>query len=110
MANVLDGDYVVKGVNQLNGSGYVVSDEDVFHWQKVLARREGIFCEPAGAVALAGLHQAIQEKRVDLNETFACLVTGSGFKDMASVDNNFELAAVSPESEEVAINSIINLF
>lgn len=110
VANVLDGDYVVKGVNQLNGSAYVVSDEDVFHWQKVLARREGIFCEPAGAVALAGLHQAIREKRVDLNETFACLVTGSGFKDMASVDNNFELVAVSPESEEVAINSIINLF
>ncbi|MGV3556499.1 PLP-dependent lyase/thiolase [Larkinella arboricola] len=91
---VIDGDRVLENCRKTGGNGYVVTDERVFFWQQALARQEGIFSEPAGAVALAGLEDAIRRKEVSRSETVVCLVTGSGFKDMASVETNFGLPAV----------------
>ena len=44
-------------------------------------REEGIFCEPAGAVALAGLARAAAAGEIGDRDQVVCLVTGSGFKD-----------------------------
>ena len=52
--SVIDGDQVLSSCRQYGGNGYVVTDHDVFELQKQLALTEGIFCEPAAAVALAG--------------------------------------------------------
>nr|WP_295922316.1 pyridoxal-phosphate dependent enzyme [uncultured Dyadobacter sp.] len=106
VANVLDGDEVIGNVRLLEGNGYVVADEEVFAWQKQLARQEGIFCEPAGAVALAGLKSALDKKQSDHHDHVVCLITGSGFKDMFSVENTFSLPAVAPLDEATAIESI----
>ncbi len=94
VASVIDGDMVIENCRKLGGNGYVVSDSEVFKWQKQMAQKEGIFCEPAGAVALAGLELSILKDEVQQNETVVCLVTGSGFKDMGSVDRNFNLPEV----------------
>lgn len=107
VANVLDGDAVIENIRLLGGNGYVVADAEVFAWQKALARQEGIFCEPAGAVALSGLSLALKKQEVDQDAAVVCLITGSGFKDMLSVENNFSLAAVSPLDEKGAIESIL---
>ena len=50
-----------------------------------LAREEGIFSEPAGTVALAGALQAFAAGEIDHDAVVVCPVTGSGFKDAASV-------------------------
>jgi threonine synthase len=102
---VLDGDLVIENCRKLGGNGYRVTDERVFAWQKSLAQKEGIFSEPAGAVALAGLEDAVIRKEVNKNETVVCLVTGSGFKDMVSVEKNFGL----PPVETVDVNRAIGL-
>jgi threonine synthase len=68
-----------------------VSDTEVFDMQKRLAQQEGIFSEPAGAVALAGLARAAASGEVGRDEKIVCLVTGSGFKDMSSVERHFGL-------------------
>ncbi|GAB3915714.1 pyridoxal-phosphate dependent enzyme [Larkinella terrae] len=91
---VLDGDQVIETGRKTGGNGYIVTDERVFAWQKALAQQEGIFSEPAGAVALAGLEEAVRRNEVAPHETVVCLVTGSGFKDMASVERNFGLPPV----------------
>jgi threonine synthase len=62
-----------------------VADEIVWSWQARLAREEGIFSEPAGAVALAGLEQAVARGEIAHDEHAVCLVTGSGFKDERSL-------------------------
>lgn len=83
---VLDGNEVVTSCRDSGGSGYLVSDELVYDTQKRLAREEGIFCEPAAAAALAGvlaahnLHPIIHDARI------VCLITGSGFKDIPSIE------------------------
>jgi threonine synthase len=88
--NVLDGTMALQACRASGGSGHVVSDEDVWQTQARLAREEGVFCEPAGAVALAGALQAAREGRIDPNATVVCLVTGSGFKDPPSVERMLE--------------------
>ena len=90
--SILDGDDVIRECISLGGNGYAVKDEDVFFYQRKLALQEGIFCEPAAAVALAGLSQAVEKQEVNKNDTIVCIITGSGFKDMSNVDEYYQLA------------------
>jgi threonine synthase len=103
VANVLDGQEVIDACRALNGNGYIVEDKEVFKWHKALATQEGIFAEPAGAVALAGLAKAVSLQEVDPQTPCVCLVTGSGFKDMPSVDREFALPPVAITDMEDAL-------
>lgn len=67
------------------GRGVAVSDAEVFAAQKQMLREEGIWCEPAGAAALAGCLRARNEGWIAPGETVVCLVTGHGFKDADSL-------------------------
>ncbi len=86
VANVIDGNEVIAACRQSGGTGHTVADDEVFAAQKRLAREEGIFCEPAGAVALAGVIRALDRGELDSGSRVVCLVTGSGFKDPGSID------------------------
>ena len=85
VGGVLDGDRVIEACRRSGGQGHVVDDDAVWRWQARLAREEGIFCEPAGAVALAGVERALTRGEVAREEPVVCLVTGNGFKDERSV-------------------------
>jgi threonine synthase len=86
VASVLDGQQVVEGTLLSNGSGRMVSDEEIYYWQARLIREEGIYAEPAGAVALAGLAKAEEAGVILPTSCVVCLVTGSGFKDRKSIE------------------------
>ncbi|WP_343702044.1 PLP-dependent lyase/thiolase [Chitinophaga sp.] len=107
--SVIDGNEVILSCRASNGNGYTVNDRRVFAWQQALAQTEGIFAEPAGAVALAGLEDAVQRNEVGPHEKVVCLVTGSGFKDMLSVDTYFDLPPVTPV-ESAQLESRIQYF
>ena len=83
--NLLDADAVITHLKNRNGQGHLVHDEFVFTVQKKLASEEGIFSEPAGATALAGLYEAVKRKEIDADDHIVCLVTGSAFKDTVSL-------------------------
>lgn len=84
--SVLDGDKVIAACRASGGNGHTVSDEAVWECQRRLAREEGIFCEPAGAVALAAALQAARAGELPADAPVVCLVTGSGFKDADSIE------------------------
>lgn len=86
VASVLDGHLVIEACRNSNGTGHVVTDEEIWTVQKRLALEEGIFCEPAGAVALAGALKAAKLGKIDLDSVSVCLVTGSAFKDPPSLE------------------------
>jgi threonine synthase len=86
VANVIDGNEVIAACRESGGTGHTVTDDEVFAAQTRLAREEGIFCEPAGAVALAGVIKAVDRGELDPTSRLVCLVTGSGFKDPGSID------------------------
>jgi len=81
VAGVIDGHGTLAACRQSGGTGWLVDDDEVFSLQKRLAREEGIFSEPAGAVALAGALRALDEGILSTTDSVICLVTGSGFKD-----------------------------
>ncbi len=86
VASVIDGDEVIAVCRASGGTGHTVTDDEVWALQARLAREEGLFCEPAGAVALAGALQAARAGELTADAPVVCLVTGSGFKDPASVE------------------------
>jgi threonine synthase len=86
VANVIDGDQVIPACRRTGGTGHLVSDEFVWEVQRRLAREEGVFCEPAGATAVAGALQAGREGWVKPNAIAVATITGSGFKDPPSVE------------------------
>lgn len=78
---VIDGNETLAKCRSLGGDGFLVQDQLVFRLQARLAQMEGIYCEPAGAVALAGAIQAAEAGIIQPEENVICLVTGHGFKD-----------------------------
>ena len=61
-----------------------VSDDAILAAIFRLARTSGVFAEPAGAAALAGLDVALDEGLVGRDERVVLMITGSGLKDVAS--------------------------
>jgi len=86
VASVVDGDLAVQACRASGGTGHVVTDSSVWAVQKRLARDEGMFTEPAGAVALTGALKAAANGEIPSDAVVVCMVTGSGFKDDAAVD------------------------
>jgi len=79
-----DGEAAVKAVKESNGTGVLVSDEAILNSILTIARGAGVFAEPAGATAYAGLEKMRAEGNVGDDETVVCLVTGNGLKDVKS--------------------------
>ncbi|WP_417730635.1 pyridoxal-phosphate dependent enzyme [Rosistilla oblonga] len=86
VATVIDGDAVIAACRESGGTGWLVEDAEIYRSQRDLARLEGIFSEPAGAVPLTGLKDAVAQGIIQPDQTVVCLVTGTGFKDLDSVD------------------------
>ena len=82
--NIIDGNETLAACRATGGNGHVVADELVFECQEILAGKCGIFCEPAGAVGLAGVVNALKNGEINKKDDVVCLVTGHGFKDPAS--------------------------
>lgn len=57
------------------------TDERILATQKLLAEKEGIFCEPASATSLAGVLQDLESGRIKDGSSIVCTLTGHGLKD-----------------------------
>src|ERR1035438_4060584 len=73
------------------GAIRVVSDREILDAYKLLAYREGIFCEPASAASVAGL----LKYGVDGAEQVVCVLTGRGLKDPETAIANNEGRVIS---------------
>jgi threonine synthase len=80
-----------------------LSDEDILAAQKLLATREGIFCEPASAASIAGALRHIAGGRIAATATVVCTLTGHGLKDpdIAMRDGLKGLVQVAAERKAV---------
>ncbi len=58
-----------------------VTDEEILRAYKLIASKEGLFCEPASGASLAGVIKLFQEGYFKGNETVVCTLTGNGLKD-----------------------------
>jgi threonine synthase len=73
------------------GAIRVVSDREILDAYKLLAYREGMFCEPASAASVAGL----LKYGADGAEQVVCVLTGRGLKDPDTAIANNEGRVIS---------------
>jgi threonine synthase len=78
-----DGVRAVRAARLTGGAYLVVKDAEILSAMADLGR-EGIFAEPAGAAAYAGLRNAIQTGLILPAEPVIVLNTGSGLKDIGA--------------------------
>ena len=72
----------LRAVSASNGAWIAVSDEDILATMGILGRSEGVFGEPAGVTASAGVMRAVRQGIIKPNETVTTISTGSGLKDV----------------------------
>jgi threonine synthase len=97
-----DGLYVLKRLNQYNGTAEEVTDEEIVDGILMLARTEGIFTEPAGGVAIAVLKKLVEKGKIEKDERIVCYITGNGLKATEAITNVLpKLRSVKPDVQTV---------
>jgi len=97
-----DGDAAIEAVRKTGGTGVAVSDEEILEAVKMLARLEGIFAEPSGAVGVAALKKMLEEGTIDRGDKTVILITGSGLKETEKITTTFkEPPLIEPKFEEL---------
>jgi threonine synthase len=72
----------LSAVRDSGGAFVAVPDEAILDAMRECGRRAGVFGEPAGVAALAGLRRAVEQGIVGRRDTALAVVTGSGLKDV----------------------------
>jgi threonine synthase len=76
-----DGVRAVRAARDTGGTYLSVSDEEILNAIAALGPM-GVFAEPAGATAYAGLVRAVKQEMVSAGDPLLVLNTGSGLKDV----------------------------
>ncbi|MGQ9587189.1 MAG: threonine synthase [Thermoplasmata archaeon] len=71
----------VRAIRESGGTASTVTDDEILNAQKMLAKHEGVFAEPAGAAALAGVIKSLKSGELDRASEVVCVSTGHGLKD-----------------------------
>lgn len=91
----------LKALRESGGVMETVSDEEITQAQRLLARREGIFVEPASASSIAVVRKLLGSA-IDKNEEVVCVATGHGLKDPDTVmKGGMDSVEVEPSVEKV---------
>jgi threonine synthase len=100
-----------KAVNAIRNSGgtaETVTDDEILAAQKLLARVEGIFVEPASASSIAGLIKLLNNGVIGKDERVVCVTTGHGLKDPDTAVKMSE-KPIEVEAEMTAIENALGL-
>jgi len=97
-----DSHMAARVVIESAGDAIQVKDQEILEALGQLGRREGIFAEPAGSTAYAGVKKAVELGIIKSDETVVALVTGSGLKD---VKNALKVAG-EPEKIDPTLEAV----
>jgi threonine synthase len=86
----------LAAVKETDGAYLAVTDDEILAAIPALARGCGVFAEPAGATAYAGLVKAIKQGLISPDERIVVLNTGNGLKDIAGAMKAVELVGTQP--------------
>lgn len=90
-------------LKESNGFIDKVTDEEILAAYKLLARKDGVFVEPASASCLAGLIKCVKAGKIPEGSVVTATMTGHGLKDPDNAIKNagFEPIVVQPTKEAV---------
>ena len=92
----------LRAVRDSKGKMLSVTDDEILNAMRILARQTGVFAEPAGATAFAGLLKLAQQEHIAADERVVVMVTGNGLKDIdTAIRAAGEPVIVEPVFEEI---------
>jgi threonine synthase len=71
-------------ITDSGGHAVEVTDQQARDAQRILARHEGLFVEPAGATALAGVLADLDRGKISADDEVIVILSGAGHKDAVS--------------------------
>lgn len=88
----------LKALRETGGAAVAVSDQELLSSIPRLAREAGIYAEPSGVAAVAGLDRLVESGTIRKSDRVLLLISGSGLKDplSASAVNVPELLEIEP--------------
>jgi len=94
----------MRAVVESGGAFVTVSDEAILAAMPEMARNSGVFGEPAGAAAWAGLRAAAADGLIGEDDRVVALNTGNGLKDVASAMRIQYGGSMKPANAEKVLN------
>src|SRR5262249_50257568 len=96
-----DGLAALAALRQSNGVALSVADEDALAGQGMMARIDGVFCEPSSAVLSTAIERLVTQGEIARDDVIVGIVTGSGLREVSTVgplrlqrlEQSFDLAA-----------------
>ncbi|NPV71016.1 MAG: threonine synthase [Firmicutes bacterium] len=82
----IGGKRVLEVAEQSHGGVAGVSEELILQAQALLARKEGLFVEPAGAVGVAAIIRLVSESRLSREDIVVASITGEGLNDPDAIE------------------------
>ena len=80
----------------------MLNDREILETQRLLAEKEGLFCEPASAVSIGGALRDIKSGKIPDGSTVTCTLTGHGLKDPdTAIQQSGKVLEVPAQREKV---------
>ncbi len=83
------------------------TDTEILAAQKLLAEREGVFCEPASAASLAGAMRDVRDGKIPEGSSIVCTLTGNGLKDPDTAIKQSSAPVITTEAQLDAVKTAI---
>ncbi len=103
IGNPARGEQALAAARDSGGAIDSVTDDEILAAYRILASKEGVFCEPASASGVAGLLKRGKATAFHKDDTIVCILTGHGLKDpQTAIDMTPELPIVEPDGDVLA--------
>ena len=83
------------------------TDDEILAAQKLLAQQEGVFCEPASAISIAGALRDIRAGKIRAGSRVVCTLTGHGLKDPDTAIKQSAGALIKVAADRTAVQKAI---
>ncbi len=103
---VVGGQRVLEAVRASGGRAVAVSEDEIMTATRLLAEREGLSCEPTGAIALAGFLKVMREGNPWLGGPQIVALTGHSLNDQR-IGSILGLAATQVEATPEAVRAAL---
>jgi len=102
IGNPANWEKAVQARDESGGLIDMVSDDEIVEAYKLLASKEGIFCEAASAASVAGIIKLSKKRFFKGDEVVVCTLTGHGLKDPAlAIKNSTTPLTIKPDIKEI---------
>lgn len=95
--------FATQAIEESNGYINMVSDTEILNAYNILAKKDGVFCEPASASSVAGLLKYHDKLNLNKGDTVVCVLTGHGLKDPSTaIDQSQAISeAIEPDMNRI---------